>query len=153
LVFIIVVESVYSAVRTASLYKADYGSSLKGLECLALYLLSATWVRMKAWTTSYTSSKDKKTYTLILKLVNECSYKPYFSTYKETQCHNTREKSVQFICINTSNKMQLYYLGFYFKNSTRFGPLPCPSSGVHYCIGSRWNNTLVWDAEVKFSVR
>jgi len=30
LVFIIVVESVYSAVRTDSLYKADYASSLKG---------------------------------------------------------------------------------------------------------------------------
>jgi hypothetical protein len=30
LVFITVVESVYSAVRTDSLYKADYVSSLKG---------------------------------------------------------------------------------------------------------------------------
>jgi len=30
LVFIIVVESVYSAVRTDGLYKADYVSSLKG---------------------------------------------------------------------------------------------------------------------------
>ena len=28
------VESVYSAVRTDSLYKADYGSSLKGQKCI-----------------------------------------------------------------------------------------------------------------------
>jgi hypothetical protein len=58
-----------------------------------------------------------------------------------------------FKCINTSNEMQLCYLGFYFKNSICFGPSPCPSSGVRYCIGSRWYNICVWDREVKCSVR
>ena len=43
LVFITVVESVYCAVRTDSLYKADYVSSLKG------QLSSVSWGRMQEW--------------------------------------------------------------------------------------------------------
>jgi hypothetical protein len=56
------------------------------------------------------------------------------------------------ICTNISNKMQLYYLGFYFKNSTCFRHSPCPSSGVHYCIGSRCNMWAL-DHELQCPVR
>jgi hypothetical protein len=52
------------------------------------------------------------------------------------------------IRINISNNMQLYNLGFYFNKSTCFGRSPCPSSGVHYCIGSRWYNIWALDQEI-----